>query len=153
MYPYIKQNIYIHTSVYSIPDLWSQRIIFHYWNGFCKAQISSHPEEATYSDLFSCSIPNPDLLQNDAQIVWLPTLFQWQIFHRLLYSTSLCFSLPINTIRIMMEPIRGLARRVAKITNILSHSENVFHKLKKKKNTPLSGCIMKALHFTAFVLS
>lgn len=37
----------------------------------------------------------------------LPTLFQWQIFHMLLNSISFCFSLPINTIRIMMEPITG----------------------------------------------
>ena len=119
MYPYIKQNIYIymyiyththtHTSVYSIQEqyLWSQRIIFHYWNGFCKAQISSHPEEATYSDLFSCTCLVQTFFKTTHKLFDLPTLFQWQIFHRLLNSTSFCFSLPINTIRIMMEPIMG----------------------------------------------
>lgn len=152
MYPYIKQKIYIHTSVYSIPDLWSQRIIFHYWNGFCKAQISSHPEEATYSDLFSCSMPSPDLLQNDAQIVWLAHIVS-------VATISQAFEFYLSLLQPPDQHSKNndgtnngaLPGEWLKWLIILSRSENVFHKLLKKKKPPLCGCIMKALHLTAFV--
>ena len=149
MYPYIKQKIYIHTSVYSIPDLWSQRIIFHYWNGFCKAQISSHPEEATYSDLFSCSMPSPDLLQNDAQIVWLAHIVS-------VATISQAFEFYLSLLQPPDQHSKNndgtnngaLPGEWLKWLIILSRSENVFHKLLKKKNRT----VFKVLELIIFSL-
>lgn len=71
----------------------------------------------------------------------LPALFQWQIFHTLLNSIFLCFSLLINTIRIMMELIMGPCQESGWNNKLFHHTLKMYFtnstKNKKQKTTSM----------------
>lgn len=74
-----------------------------------------------------------------------PTLFLWQTFHMLLNSISLCFSLPINTVRVMMELVMGPCQESGWNNKLFYHTLKMYFTNLKKKL--LCECIIRTSHF------